>query len=71
MKCTGKREFVGDRDEDAAARGAVELGHHKAGDAGGAAENLDLVQRVLTDRRVEHEQHRVRRFERRPSSSRG
>ena len=67
----GQRELVGDRDENAAARRAVELGHHEAGDAGDAAENLDLAQRVLPDRGVEHEQHRVRRVRRRPSASRG
>ena len=55
-------EFVGDRDQNAAARGAVELGHHEAGDARGAAEDLDLAQRVLPDRGVEHEQHGVRRL---------
>ena len=54
-------ETLGDGDEDAAARGAVELGHHEAGDARGAPELLDLRQRVLADRGVEHEQHRMRR----------
>ena len=58
----GQREFLCDRDQNAAARGAVELGHDEAGDAGDAAENLDLAERVLADRRVEHEQHGVRRF---------
>src|ERR1700730_14777193 len=56
-----KLEFLGDRDEDAAARGSVELGHDKTGDAGDTAENLDLVDRVLADRRVEDENHGVRR----------
>ena len=54
-------EFGGDRDQNAAARGAVELGHHQAGDARGLAENLDLAERVLADRGVEHQQHRMRR----------
>ena len=61
MKCTGRPKFVGDRDQDAAARGAVELGHHQPGDARGLAEHLDLRQRVLPDRGIEHQQHRVRR----------
>ena len=55
-------EFVGDRHQDAAARRAVELGHHEAGDARDAAEDLDLAQRILPDRGVEHEQHRMRRL---------
>jgi hypothetical protein len=57
----GKRKFLGDRDENAAARRAVELGHRQAGDAGDASENFDLAERVLTDGGVEHEQHRMRR----------
>ena len=64
-------EFFGDGDENAAARGAVELGHHEAGDARDLAENLDLAHRVLADRRIEHEQHGVRRARDRPFSSRG
>src|SRR3954471_19100037 len=48
-------ELLGDGDEEAAARGAVELGHDEAGDAGDLAEHLDLRQRVLTDGGVEHE----------------
>ena len=54
-------ELVGDGHQDAAARGAVELGHHQAGDAGGLAEDLDLVERVLPDGGVEHQEHRMRR----------
>src|SRR5437870_4730519 len=56
-----KLEFLGDRDEDAAARGSVELGHHKTGDAGDTAEHLDLADRVLADCRIEDEKHGVRR----------
>ena len=37
-------ELRGDGDEDAAAGGAVELGHDQAGDAGALAEDLDLVE---------------------------
>ena len=33
IACTGRFEFLGDGDENAAARGAVELGHDEAGDA--------------------------------------
>src|SRR5467141_165782 len=39
-------KFCRDGDQDAAARGAVELGHHQAGDAGDFAEDIDLVERV-------------------------
>ena len=70
MKCTGRPILRGDRHQDAAARGAVELGHDEAGDARDLAEHLDLRQRVLADRGVEHQQHRVRRRRHRPSSSR-
>src|SRR3984893_8238632 len=56
-----KLEFLGDRNEDAAARGSVELGHDKTGNAGDTAENLDLVDRVLADRRIEYEKHGMRR----------
>ena len=61
MKWIGSPNFSAMRDQDAAARGAVELGHDQAGDAGDLAEHLDLRQRVLADGGVEHEQHRVRR----------
>src|SRR6266568_5788259 len=50
-----------DRHQDAAARRAVELGHHEPGHAGGFREFLDLGQRILADGGVEHEQHRMRR----------
>ena len=36
--------FRGDGDENAAAGGAVELGHDEAGDPGAPAEDLDLVE---------------------------
>ena len=54
-------EARGKRHQNAAARAAVELGHHQAGDARGLAENLDLADRVLPDGGVEHQEHRVRR----------
>ena len=54
-------EFLRDGDQNAAARGAVELGHGEAGDADDFAENLDLGQRVLADGGVEHQQHGMRR----------
>ena len=54
-------ELRRDRDENAAARGAVELGHGEAGDAHGLAEDIDLRQRILADGGVEHQQHRMRR----------
>ena len=54
-------EFLRRRDQHAAARGAVQLGHHQPGDAGDLLEHLDLVERVLPRRRVEHEHHVVRR----------
>src|SRR6266568_8800258 len=50
-----------DRHQDAAARRAVELGHHEPGHAGGFREFIDLGQRILADGGVEHEQHRMRR----------
>src|SRR6516162_5682393 len=46
-------EFRGDGDQDAAARGAVELGHDQTGDADDLAENLNLRQRILPDGGVE------------------
>src|SRR5215472_10330355 len=57
------RQFVlgRDRDQDAAAGGAVELGHHETGDAGGPGEFVDLRERVLPDGGVEHQQDRMRR----------
>ena len=52
---------LGRGDEDAAARGAVELGHHEAGDPRDLAEDIDLRQRILPRRRVEDEHDIVRR----------
>ena len=49
------------RKDDAALRGAVELGHDQARDADGLVELLRLRERVLALARVEHEQHLVRR----------
>ncbi len=69
MKWIGSLNFSAMRNQDAAARGAVELGHHQPGDAGDLAEHLDLRQRVLADGGVEHQQHGVRRGWRRASSS--
>ena len=54
-------EALGQHHQDAAARGAVELGHDQAGHAGDLAEDLDLAERVLPDRGVEHQQHGMRR----------
>src|ERR1700730_4184816 len=57
-----KIEFLSDRNENAPACGSVELGHHKARDPGDAAKNLDLIDRVLADCRIEDEKNGVRRF---------
>src|SRR6476659_6302690 len=56
------RQFMlfGQRHQDAAARGAIELGHHQSGNAGGAMKCLDLRQRVLSNRSIEHQQHGMR-----------
>ncbi len=54
-------ETVGDRHQYAAARGSIEFCHHQAGDASNLAEDLDLIEGVLADSRVENEKHRVRR----------
>src|SRR6476646_1871546 len=54
-------EFLRQRHQDAAARGAVELRHHEAGDASGTMKCLDLRQCILSHRGVEHQQHGVRR----------
>src|SRR5215471_15084089 len=51
----GQFEALGDRDQDAAARRAVELGHDEARHSGDLPENLDLVERVLAGRGIEHE----------------
>src|SRR5581483_8000467 len=40
-------EALGDGDQDAAARRAVELGHDEAGNAGDLLEDFDLIERVL------------------------
>src|SRR3954464_7411668 len=53
-------EFLRQRHQDAAARGAVELRHHEAGDASGTMKRLDLRQRILSHRGIEHQQHRMR-----------
>ncbi len=53
--------FLGDGDENAAARRAVEFGHHQPGDARRLAEGVHLQHGVLADGRVEHQQHGVRR----------
>ncbi len=54
-------EALGDGDQNAAARCAVELGDHKIGDAGDLLECLHLIDGILSGRGVEHEQHCVRR----------
>src|SRR5215207_4748255 len=53
-------ELLRQRHQDAAARGAVELRHHQAGDASGTLKCLDLRQRILSHRSVEHQEHRMR-----------
>src|SRR5882757_8251293 len=57
------RQFVlfRQRHQDAAARGAVELGHDQAGHARCTMKRLDLRQRVLSHRGIEHQQHSMRR----------
>ena len=57
-----KAELLGRRDQDAAAGGAVELGHDEPGHSRALAEHLNLGKRVLTGSGVEHEQDVVRRF---------
>src|ERR1700754_1350471 len=54
-------ELLRQRHQDAAARGAVELRHHQASDASGTMKCLDLRQRILSHRGIEHQQHRMRR----------
>ena len=54
-------EIVRDGDRYAALRGPIELREHDAGDTGDAGELARLLDAVLTDRGVEHEQHLVRR----------
>src|ERR1700722_12921777 len=53
--------FVGQRDQYAAARGAVEFRHHQARNPRGTMKRLDLRQRILSYRGIEHQQHRMRR----------
>ena len=53
-------ELVGECDEDAALRGAVELGHDEARDVRKIAEGLDLGERVLARGGVEDEEGVVR-----------
>ena len=55
-------QFAGDREHDAAFRGAVELGHDEAGDIDELRELAGLLHGVLAGGAVEHEQHFVRRF---------
>ena len=50
-----------DGDGHAALGGAIELGEDDAGHAGDVGELARLLHAVLADRRVEHEQHFVRR----------
>src|SRR5215211_851180 len=57
----GQAMLLGDCDQNAAARAAVELGHGEPRDTGNAGKLLDLRQCVLADGGVEHQQHRVRR----------
>src|SRR5689334_13424461 len=54
-------EALGNRNKDAAPRGAVELGHDEARHAGDLLEDLHLVERVLPSGGVEHENDAVRR----------
>jgi hypothetical protein len=54
-------ELLRRRDQHAAFRRAVQLGHHQPGDAGVAAEHLDLVERILAGGGIEHQHHVVRR----------
>ena len=49
-------ELLGRGDQDAAARGAVELGHDEAGHAGHLAEHFDLGKGVLASGSVEDEE---------------
>src|ERR1700677_5314064 len=50
-------EFVRERHEDTALRGAVELGHHETGQRHDRLEGFDLRKRVLPRRGIEHEEH--------------
>ena len=57
----GQVQLARDGDHDAALGGAVELGQHDAGDAGGLGELARLLQAVLAGGGVQHQQHFVRR----------
>src|SRR4029077_8168656 len=50
-------EALGDGRENAAARGAVELGHHQVRHPCDLLKDLHLVQRILPGGGVEHEHH--------------
>src|SRR5262249_59585719 len=50
-------EPLGDGHQNAAARRAVELGHHQAGDARDLLEGLHLGKRVLPGGGIEHQNH--------------
>src|SRR5579863_1748051 len=54
-------QFAHDRNDDAPARSAIELGEHDAGYAGDIGEFARLREAVLSRGGVEHEQHVVRR----------
>ena len=58
------RQFIGfgDSDQNAAARGAVQFCHYETCNACHALENLNLLQGVLTNRRIKHKQHGMWRF---------
>src|SRR5258707_9600021 len=57
------RQFMlfGQRHQDAAPRGAVELCHDEACNTSRTMKRLDLRQRILSYRGIEHQQYRVRR----------
>ena len=61
-RMNGQLEPLGDGDQDAAARRAVELGHDEAGDAGDLGEDFGLRHGILPGRRIEHQQHRMGRL---------
>src|ERR1700738_4914299 len=54
-------EFLRQGHQDAAARGAVELGHDEPRDPSGTMKRLDLRQRILSYRGIQHQQHGMRR----------
>src|SRR5690348_4839761 len=57
----GKAEARGERNQDAALGGSVELGHHESCQRNGGREGLDLGEGILSGGGVEHEENRVRR----------